>query len=943
MKEPSSVHPPTNPFSVRDPRAGRRWTAGLALGALIVTGLVAPTAASAAVSPDADVVITEVYGGGGNSGGAFNRDFIELRNVGTESASLSSWSVQYASTAGSSWQLTALTGVTLPAGASLLIGEGVGANTALPAFSPDVEGTIPLSGSGGKVALVSDQVALSGNAGLAAAPQVVDYVGWGAATDFAGSAAAPGTGNATSISRSAAAANTADNAADFTAGAPTPQGIGADPDPDPEPEPTDPVTIAEIQGTGAASPYVGETVTTSGVVTASYPSGGFNGYVIQTPGTGGAIDLATHTASDAVFIYSPAATEVAVGDTVQLTGAVSEFNGLTEITVAAGAATKIADAAAPVAATVAWPSADVQRESLESMLIAPQGTYTVSNTYSTNQYGEVGLAFGDQPLRQPTDVARPGTAEAAAVAADNAARAVVLDDGASVNFLSAANSALTPPYVSLVEPLVVGATASFTAPVIVDQRNGVWKFNPTAPVAGDGSGVDGVQFSNPRTSAPAAVGGDVSVASFNVLNYFTTLGTDSATCTAYRDRTGDGLSVSGGCDQRGAWDSGDLERQQQKIVAAINALDADVVGLMEIENSAALGEAPDEATATLVAALNAAAGAPRWAFIPSSTDLPDASEQDVITNAIIYQPAAATPVGASRALGTQSADDQAFGNAREPIAQVFRPATGGERFLFAVNHFKSKGSAGPWAGDADTGDGQGASNESRVRQATALRDWIASIQGDVSSVFLAGDFNSYGREDPLQVLYDAGYVDAEQSLGIESSSYSFSGLSGSLDHILMSADARERATGGDIWNINSGESVALEYSRYNVHGTLFSAPDPYRSSDHDPVKVGVAAGVDERIVTKTALIALPPVHINRLLPATLVAAVSGARGLTGTVEFREGDTVIGSTAVTKGVAILRLPSNLTRGTHRYTATFVPTDANTTIGSSSSSARVTVLF
>ena len=172
---------------------------------------------------------------------------------------------------------------------------------------------------------------------------------------------------------------------------------------------------------------------------------------------------------------------------------------------------------------------------------------------------------------------------------------------------------------------------------------------------------------------------------------------------------------------------------------------------------------------------------------------------------------------------------------------MFAPADGGDNFLFVVNHFKSKGSAGPWPGDADTGDGQGSSNESRVRQATALRDWVAEIQGDTEAVLLAGDFNSYSQEDPLQVLYDAGYANAGDALEIDSSSYSFSGLSGSLDHIMLNDAALARATGGDIWNINSGESVALEYSRYGYHGTLFYEDGPYRSSDHDPVIVGLTA------------------------------------------------------------------------------------------------------
>lgn len=838
-------------------RPVRRWIATATAVALAAAGLSsAPSTAFAAVDENAPVVIAEVYGGGGNNGAAFDRDFIEIANVSDDTVDLTGWSVQYASATGSTWQVTDLGAVSLPAGERLLVGQAYGADRTLSSFEADVDGSVALSGTQGKVALVDTTTALSGASGLVDLDQVVDFVGWGGATHFAGAAAAPATRNETSIARTDVAANSADNAADFRAGPPTPQGMSettptptptASPTASPSPTPTataepQSYAIAEIQGTGATSPLVGETVVTTGVVTAHYPTGGFDGYVIQTPGTGGAIDFSEHTASDAVFVYAPGATdEVSSGDTVEVTGTVSEWNGLTEITVDRGAARVIEDAPAPAPATVTWPADDAQRESLESMLVALDGDFTVSNTYATNQYGEVGLAAGVDPLRQPTDVARPGSDGAAAVAADNAARAITLDDGTSINFLSSANSSLTPAYVSLAEPIVVGASVTFTEPHIVDFRNNTWKLNPTQPLVADGSGSDGVAFDDPRTDAPAAVGGDLSVASFNVLNYFTTLGNESSSCVAYRDRFGDGVTVREGCPQRGAWDAADLERQQTKIVTAINALDAEVIGLMEIENSAALGEQADEATATLVDALNDAAGEQRWAYVASSDELPPASEQDVITNAIIYQPAAVTPVGAARALGDQSGDDQAFGNAREPIGQVFEPVGGGAPFWFVVNHFKSKGSAGPWPGDADTGDGQGASNESRVRQATALRDWITDIQGDVDAVALVGDFNSYGQEDPLTVLFDAGYTDAEQHFEVPTSSYSFSGMSGSLDHVLLNGPALARAQGADIWNINSGESVALEYSRFRSHGTEFYAPDAYRSSDHDPVIVGLAA------------------------------------------------------------------------------------------------------
>ncbi|GEL99650.1 ExeM/NucH family extracellular endonuclease [Cellulomonas terrae] len=807
---------------------------GVAALALALTGgVITAGAAHAAVGTTPRVLINEVYGGGGNSGATYTNDFIELVNASPAPVDVTGWSVQYASSAGVTWQTTPLTGVIAP-GAAYVVVEAAGAGGTTP-VTGSATGTIPMSGTAGKVALVSSTTALAcGGVECTALDPVVDFVGYGAAASgYAGSGPALGASNTQSVTRNATVTNTANNAADFTAATPTPGIAGSGPvDPTPVA-----ATIAEVQGTGATSPLAGQTVTTDGVVTAAYPTGGFNGYVIQTPGTGGATD-ATPGASDAVFVFSSAtAGAVAIGDHVQVTGVVSEFNGLTEITVAAAADLVDLPAADPVTpVSASWPTTDAAREALESMLFQPTGDLTITNTFSTNQYGEVGLAAGTLPLLQPTEVGRPGSAEALAAAADNAARGVVLDDGSSTNFLSAANSGLTPPYVSLANPVRVGAAATITAPVVVDFRNNVWKLNPTVP------GPASVTFENDRTTAPTAVGGDLKVASFNVLNYFTTLGATTANCTSFKDRTGDPVTVNGGCDPRGAWDPDDLQRQQDKIVAAINALDADVVGLLEIENSARVDGVADEALGTLVDALNAAAGSDVWAFVPSSTELPPAAELDVITNALIYKTAAVERTGDSRALGDQSGDGQAFNNAREPIGQVFTPVGGGEPFFVAVNHFKSKGSAGPWPGDADTGDGQGASNESRVRQATALRDWVPTVQGSAESVALIGDFNAYTLEDPMQTLYDAGYTDVATALADGQFSYSFSGLSGSLDHVLLNGPAMERATGADIWEINAEESIALQYDRYNYHGTLFYESNAYRSSDHDPVLVGLVNG-----------------------------------------------------------------------------------------------------
>jgi predicted extracellular nuclease/putative cell wall-binding protein len=601
-------------------------------------------------------------------------------------------------------------------------------------------------------------------------------------------------------------------------------------------------TIAELQGTGDASAFATPdkpVVTTSGVVTAAYPTGGFDGYYLQTPGTGGEVDLDAHTASDGIFVFSrDTVGDVAIGDLVQVTGFVSEYFGLTELNVAEGGAeVQDTDADAIAPAPIELPGDAAGRETFEGMLLIPQDVFTVTNTYGTNQYAEIGLATGSTPLITPTEIARPGTPEYEAAVADNAARAVTLDDASNIDFLGAdANKDIPLPYLTDDPEITVGSNATFLAPVILDYRFSAWKFQPTSQLQAGGDVPAG--FTHVRPESPDAVGGDIRIAGFNVLNYFTTTGDSLTGCTFYTDRDGARVTVNSGCDARGAAEADDLARQQAKIVAAVNGLGADVVSLEEIENSVKFGKDRDDALRTLVAALNAgqpAEGgtADDWAFVPSpdAASLPPVDEQDVIRTAFIYKPAAVTPVGASRVLL-----DDAFDNARQPLAQEFEPAGGGEGFTAIVNHFKSKSSGeGP---DADQGDGQGGSNASRVAQANALVAFAETLKTELATpdVFLIGDFNAYTQEDPAVAITGAGYTDLGATTG--EYSYSFSGQSGSLDHVYASPTAAEKVTGVDIWNINSGESIAKEYSRYNYNATDFYDESVYRSSDHDPVIVG---------------------------------------------------------------------------------------------------------
>ena len=730
-----------------------------------------------------------------------------------------------------------LTGSIAAGGNYLIQGSANSAAAGEPLPTPDVAGNFNSSGSSGTVALVNGTSPITLPTGsVTANPQVIDLVGYGTSNTFE-TAAASGQTSALSLNR-ADAADTDNNAADFAAAAPTPCSSTACDEPD---EPGDPVdaTIEEIQGPGPKSPLAGQVVTTSGVVTAAYPTGGFNGVYLQTAGSGGAAGAS----SSGLFVYDAAiAVAAQVGDAFTVTGKVSEFNGLTEVTADSfEVVTEPQQAVKPV--PVAFPLNEGAREALEGMLISPEGTYTITNNYSTNQYAEIGLAAGTSPLRQPTNEVRPGTPDYDQLVASNAGKLITLDDGASTNFFGAANQGTPLPWLTPDNEVRAGATTTFTGPGILDFRFG-WKVQPLGQLTADNAEERQVvaDFTNTRDKAPEDVGGDIRLASFNVLNYFTTLGEDyaaetGATCSYYKDRAGANISVKdcGANGPRGAANAASLERQQAKIVTAINALDADVVSLEEIENSSHYGDNRDEALANLVDALNAKAGKRTWDYVRSPAAVP--ASEDVIRTAFIFRPKNVKPVGPSSIL----LDDPAFGNARQPLAQAFQPKRGGPKgtFVAVANHFKSKGSGS--GQDADQGDGQGASNHSRVLQAKALVDFADAQKAKARTklVFLLGDFNSYAKEDPLVVLDDAGYVNIGQTR-TDKETYQYDGMIGSLDHVFASPAAAAKVTGADVWNINAYESVAREYSRFNYNVTDFYNTSAYRSSDHDPIVVGIA-------------------------------------------------------------------------------------------------------
>lgn len=811
----------------------------------LLSAIALATSTLMAQASTSGVVISQVYGGGGNNGATYTHDFIELFNAGSAPVSLNGWSVQYASSGGTSWQKTALGNVTVNPGQYYLVQEAQGTGGTTPLPTPDVTTVSPswiaLSGTAGKVALVSNNTALSSGATPTSAG-IVDYVGFGtAASAFEGAGPTATLTNATAAIRlNAGCTDTNSNNADFTSGAATPRNTattlnvcngngggnngsnGSN------------VKVYDIQGTGHASPLANNDVVTTGVVTKVIN----NGFYVQDP-----VGDNNPLTSDGIFVFTSTASTVTAGQSVQVAGKVVEFNvgaagntetlarTVTEITSSTVTVQGSGQSIHPTVITLPV-SSDDELERLEGMLVTINTQLTASQNYFQGRYGQVTLSANGR-LEIPTNRVRPG-AGAQALFQQNALSSILLDDGTSVQ------NPNPTPYFAADSTLRAGDTVDAITGVIdyglaTASNTGIadYKIHPTQPVS--------FTRVNERSTAPEAVGGNVKVASANVLNFFTTF-LDGNTATG---QSGQGCTLGGSVSAancRGANNLAEFNRQRVKIVEAIAGTGGDVVGLMEIQNNVpnpgGSGVNPDAAVQNLVTALNAKLGAGTYAAVPAPAA---GTGTDAIRVALIYKPAKLSLSGAALS------DTHAINN-RPTLAQTFA-APNGEKFSVVVNHLKSKGSCPSSAADpdADQGDLQGCWNDTRVQQATRLRSFMNSVQtaSGTTDAILIGDFNAYAQEDPIEELTSHGYVDEIGRFNTFGYSYVFDGAAGRLDHAITTPSLSTKVTRAIEWHINADEPSVIDYNTEFKQpacaacGPDYYSPTVYRSSDHDPVIVGL--------------------------------------------------------------------------------------------------------
>jgi predicted extracellular nuclease len=588
--------------------------------------------------------------------------------------------------------------------------------------------------------------------------------------------------------------------------------------------------ISTIQGSGETSPLVDQVVAFEGIVVGDYegPTPNLRGFYVQEEDEDQDGDPDT---SEGIFVFHGDVDSVDLGDKVLVQGTVSEFQGQTQIgfpdsidVVSSGHAVTPAEATLPLAS-----SEDLER--YEGMLVTFPQTLYVTEFFQLGRFGQVVVSSGDR-LAQPTSVVEPG-APANALQAENSLNRLIIDDelnnqnpdpihfGRGGNELTASNTlrggdTVTGP-VGVLTYTWAGNSASGNA----------YRLRVVGDLSDSGLVPGGVvpvfEAVNERPAAAPAVGGDVKVVSFNVLNYFVTLDDGGEDCGP----------VGFPQECRGANTIEELGRQRDKLVSAILEIDPDVLGINEVENSEGV-----EAMADIVDALNAEVGAGTYDYIDTGT-----IGSDVIKVGFIYQPGEVTPVGDYAIL--DSSVDARFDDtlSRPALAQTFTGS--GETFNVVVNHLKSKGCSDATGLNTDQGDGQGCYNAARTSAAEALVDWVASDptgSGDPDTI-ITGDLNSYAMEDPIDVLVDAGYVDLARLFdGADTYSYVFDGQWGYLDYALGSPSITSKVTGALPYHINADEPSVLDYNtdfKTPNHVNILYAPDEFRTSDHDPVLVGI--------------------------------------------------------------------------------------------------------
>jgi predicted extracellular nuclease len=846
------------------------------------------------------VVISQVYGGGGNSGATLRNDFIELFNPGSAAVSLDGASVQYASSTGTSWQVTALSG-SIPAQGYYLVQQGAGSGGSEDLPSPDAIGTIGMSGSNGKVALVGSTTALSGACPLGGAANIADFVGYGSANCFEGSGATSALSNTTAALRLGdGCTDTNVNSADFTTGVPAPRNsASAIKDCDAPPPPVVVVPISSVQGTGNISPLLGEVATVEGIVTARKS----NGYFVQTPDA--EVD-ADPTTSEGLFVFTtsagaPAAAQI--GNRVQVTGTVAEFTpssapnqlSLGQLTFATTTLIDTGNALpAPVLLGVAEldPANPVDfLERYEGMRVAV-AELTVAGPSLANINETQATATGNGVFYGvPAGIARP-----------------LRETGVGVLDVTPFPNGVTPPiYDSNPELLRIDSRAAGGTAIDVDVGAtvsglvGVLDYGFAAySILPDPTSPPAVSGGTPPRAARAANDDEITIASFNVQRLFD-------------DDSGNNIGGSPTLS---------TAAYQARLVKTANALCAflgtpDILGIVEIEGIDALTDLANAVNSNLP---GTCANDPNYvAFLeegndvggidvgflvataPVATGLPRVTVVEVVQegkDALQINPNGSTSLLNDRPPLRLNALVNGDNGDALPLTVIANHL----RSLNGINDVGSGSNGWPTTGDRI--------RDKRIKQAQFLAGMVQARQAadPDEAIVLLGDFNAFEFSDgyadvmgiatglpaPADSVVAHGDSPLDPALlnltlvkpAAERYSFVFDGSAQTLDHIVVNG-ALLAAT----------ESVDVDHARINAdfRGSDFgNFAVPTRVSDHDPViayiRPAVPTSADLSISSLRAGLPVIFAWLDQQFTTTVRnAGPEAARRPTVLISFDDGD------------------------------------------------------
>ena len=429
-----------------------------------------------------------------------------------------------------------------------------------------------------------------------------------------------------------------------------------------------------------------------------------------------------------------------------------------------------------------WPDDFREASQYIGKTIELNQTLYITNTSNWNKYGEITLS--SKRLMSPTDVALPGSAEYRNIVSANEFDQLILSDGSDKQYPN------PRPWTGDKNYIRTGAYTNKVVGTFTIEEYG-YTITPTEVPVFEG---------NERPTKVTRLGDyDIKVCGFNLQIYIAT------------NWDGD----------YGPASKEESDKQHTKIVKALAAIDADVFGLVEVQQG-------QVALEKLANALNALDPSAQYTYINDGTQV-----YGTYTKAgYLYK---ANKVKPLRQL--QSNDT---GVKHRKKAQGFEVLATGEKFVYMINHFKAK--SGKGSGDnADKGDGQGTYNGDRVREATAVVTFAKSCATyfDDEDVLIMGDLNAYSMEDPIRKFTDVGYVHLiKQFAKDEGYSYIYKGMVGCLDYALANEQMAEQVTGCEVFHINADEAAVFGYNGYSYQNNM------YRSSDHDPVVVGLRLGTN---------------------------------------------------------------------------------------------------